>query len=183
MKYSISTTVTQSLTLSNRYSLLAESRTCDRKVASSCPGRSAGEFSSQVLISVLTLIRCPFHPCLPQWHVKDPGHSAKSAGSRLHLNTHTTLTQRSGSGVTLPSRQNVGIYQGNEITGNSFGHIRPVLSARWATVDWFWPQKWNWCARADLYSPPHPQKKKKGGKKCRQEVNRQTFPQSSCKRG
>ena len=25
---------------------------------------------------------------LPQEHVKDPGHSAKSAGSRLQLNTH-----------------------------------------------------------------------------------------------
>ena len=25
---------------------------------------------------------------LPQWHVKDPGHSAKSAGGRLHLNSH-----------------------------------------------------------------------------------------------
>ena len=28
-------------------------------------------------------------PVLPQQHVKDPGHSAKSAGGRLQLNTHT----------------------------------------------------------------------------------------------
>ena len=28
-------------------------------------------------------------PVLPQEHVKDPGHSAKSAGGRLQLNTHT----------------------------------------------------------------------------------------------
>ena len=28
---------------------------------------------------------------LPQWHVKDPGHSAKSAGGRIHM--HTPLTQ------------------------------------------------------------------------------------------
>ena len=27
-------------------------------------------------------------PVLPQYHVKDPGHSAKSAGGRLQLNTH-----------------------------------------------------------------------------------------------
>ena len=40
-------------------------------------------------------------PVLPQWHVKDPGHSAKSAGGRLHLNTHTPLTQRSRSGLTM----------------------------------------------------------------------------------
>ena len=38
---------------------------------------------------------------LPQWHVKDPGHSAKSAGGRLNLNTHTPLTQRSRSGLTM----------------------------------------------------------------------------------
>ena len=49
---------------------------------------------------------------LPQRHVKDPGHSAKSAGDRLHLNTHTPLTHRSRSGLTMPlSRQSVGIYQ------------------------------------------------------------------------
>ena len=28
-------------------------------------------------------------PVLPQQHVKDPGHSAKSAGGRLQLNAHT----------------------------------------------------------------------------------------------
>ena len=31
-------------------------------------------------------------PVLPQWHVKDPGYSAKSAGGRLHLTMHTPLT-------------------------------------------------------------------------------------------
>ena len=30
---------------------------------------------------------------LPQWHVKDPGHSGKSAGGRLHLIMYTPLTQ------------------------------------------------------------------------------------------
>ena len=37
---------------------------------------------------MLTLIRCPFHPVLPQWHVKDTDNSAKSAGGRVQLNTH-----------------------------------------------------------------------------------------------
>ena len=31
----------------------------------------------------------PHVTTLRQWHVKDPGHSAKRAGGRLHLNTHT----------------------------------------------------------------------------------------------
>ena len=39
---------------------------------------------------------------LPQWHVKEPGHFAKSAGDRLHLNTHTPLTQRSRTGLIMP---------------------------------------------------------------------------------
>ena len=51
-------------------------------------------------------------PMLPQWHIKDPSHSAKSAGDRLHLNMHTPLTQPSRSGLTMPlSRHSVGTYQ------------------------------------------------------------------------
>ena len=49
---------------------------------------------------------------LPQWHGKDPGHSAKSAGGRLHVNTHTPLTQRSLRELTMPlSRHSVETYQ------------------------------------------------------------------------
>ena len=51
-------------------------------------------------------------PVLPQWYLKDPGHSAKSAGGgRLPLNTYTPLTQRSRSRLTMPlSRHSVGTY-------------------------------------------------------------------------
>ena len=61
----------------------------------------------RLLFPVLILIWCPFHPALPQWHVKDPGHSAKRAGGRLHLNTPTSSTHRSRSGLTLLSRHSV----------------------------------------------------------------------------
>ena len=74
---------------------------------------------------MLTLIRCPFHLALPQWHAKDPGHSAKNAGGRLHLKMHTSLTQRSRSGL---SKHRVGAYQGNELTRNSSGNTRPQSS-------------------------------------------------------
>ena len=51
-------------------------------------------------------------PVLPQWHVKDPGHSAKSAGGKLHLNTHTPLTQRSRNVLTVSlCRHGEGTYQ------------------------------------------------------------------------
>ena len=49
-------------------------------------------FLLQGQLCVLTLIRCVRStPVLPQWHVKAPGHSAKSADGRLHLNTLYTL--------------------------------------------------------------------------------------------
>ena len=65
---------------------------------------------------------------LPQWHVKDPGHSAKSADGRLQINTHTPLTQRSRSGLTVLSMHSVETYQGNELTRNSSGNTRPQSS-------------------------------------------------------
>ena len=51
------------------------------------PAGAVGEFSSPALafcgdsysVSVST-------PALSQWHIKDPGHSAKSAGGRLPQN-------------------------------------------------------------------------------------------------
>ena len=93
--------------------MLVERRTRDRKVASSNPGRSGGRiFISRVCFVCRLLFGVRSTPVLPQWHVKDPGHSAKSAGGRLHRKMHTPLTQRSRSGLTRPlSRHSVGIYQ------------------------------------------------------------------------
>ena len=68
-------------------------------------------FSSQEW-TLCALIRCLFHlPMLPQWHIKDPSHSAKSAGGRLLLNMDTSLTQWSQSGLTMLSWHSVGTYQ------------------------------------------------------------------------
>ena len=90
-----------------------ERRSRDRKVASSNPGRRSGRiFFSRVNFVCWLLFGVCSTPELPQWHVKDPGHSAKSSGGRVHLNTHTPLTQRSRNGLTMPlSRQSVEIYQ------------------------------------------------------------------------
>ena len=70
-----------------------ERRTSDRKVASSNPDGSGGRiFFSRANFVCSLLFGVRSTPVLPQWHVKDPGHSAKSAGGRLHLNTRTRLT-------------------------------------------------------------------------------------------
>ena len=88
-------------------------RTRDRKVSSSNPGRSGGSiFFSRVNFVCLLLFGVRSTPVLPRWHVKDPGHSAESACDRLHLNMHTSLTQRSRSGLTMPlCRHSAGTYQ------------------------------------------------------------------------
>ena len=90
---------------------LLERGTCDWKVASSNPGWSGGRiFLSRVNFMCWLLFGVWSTLVLPQWHIKDPGYSAKSAGGRLHLNT--TLTQQSQSRLTmLLSRYSVGTDQ------------------------------------------------------------------------
>ena len=54
------------------------------------PEGAAGEFSSQgSTFCADSYFGIRSTPVLPQKHVKDLGHSAKSAGGRLQLNTHT----------------------------------------------------------------------------------------------
>ena len=84
-----------------------------RMVASSNPGRNEGRiFFSRVNFVCWLLFGVRSTVLLPQWQVKDPDHSAKSASGRLLLNTHTPLTQRSRSGLTMPlSRHSVRTFQ------------------------------------------------------------------------
>ena len=90
-----------------------ECQTHYQKVASPKPSRSSGRiFFSRDSFVCWLFFGVGSTPVLPQWHMKDPGHSTKSAGGRLHLNAHRPLTQRSWSGLTMPlSRHSVGIYE------------------------------------------------------------------------
>ena len=83
-----------------------------------------GEFSSPELTLCADSHSVSVPP--PQCHVKDPGHSAKSAGGRLHLNTPTPLTQRSRSGPL--SGHSVGNLSGNGLIRNSSGNTKPQSS-------------------------------------------------------
>ena len=84
------------------------------------PGRSSRIFFSSPELTCCAnsnyIIWCSSHPRVSQRHEKDPGHSAKRAGGRLHLNMHTPVTQWSWSGLTMKSWHSVGNYQGNELT-------------------------------------------------------------------
>ena len=54
------------------------------------PAGAAGEFSSPGSpFCADSYFGIRSTPVLPQSHVKDPGHSAKSAGGRLQLSSHT----------------------------------------------------------------------------------------------
>ena len=125
------------------------------------PAGVAGEFSSPELILCADSYSASIPPPLfPQWHVKDSGHSATSAGGRLHINTHTPMTQPSRSGLTmLLSRHSVGTYQETSQHTTCQGHSATVISARWATVvDWSLQQQ----------------------KKVHVEMNGWTFPKRPC---
>ena len=115
----------------------------DWKVASSNPSSSGRRiFFSRVDFVCWLLSGVRFTSMLPQWHIKDPGHSAKSAGGWLHLNTHTPLIQRSWSGLTMPlCRHSVGTYpeRSSHATGQgtlshsrlcSLSHCRLTLAWR-----------------------------------------------------
>ena len=81
-------------------------------VSSNLDGSGGRIFFSRVYFVCWLLFGVHSTPMSLQWHEKDPGHSAKSAGGWLHLNMHTPLTQWSGSGLTmLLCRHSVGTYQ------------------------------------------------------------------------
>ena len=100
------------------------------------PAGAAGEFSSPELtlcadsysVSVLP-------PCLLSLSdVTDPSHSAKSAGGRLHLNTHTPLIKQVGmSWPCCPGIVWENITEENEQFLRD--HSATVISAHWAIVE------------------------------------------------
>ena len=120
---------------------------------------------------MLTLTRCPFHPVLLQWHVKDPSHSAKSAGGTLHLNMQTPLTQWSQSWLTVLSGHSAGIYQGNKLTHNSSENTWLQLS-HLAEPLWTDSGLKSWIGVCELISTKKKKKNRRWG------MNRWTFPKS-----
>ena len=107
------TRIVHAVRVTARMACWLECRTRDWKVVSLNPGWSRGRIVfSRVNFVCWLLFGVHSNPALPQWHMKDPGHSAKSADGRLQLSTYTSLTQRSRSGLTMPqSRHSVGTYQ------------------------------------------------------------------------
>ena len=142
-------------------SLLVERRTRNGKVASSNLSRS-GEwiFFSRVNFVCWLLFFVHSTPVSPQWHVKYPGHSAKSAGSRLHWNKHTPLPNEVGVGwlcrcpgilrELIRKRAHRQLLRKHSVT---------VVSARWDIVDRSWGK--SGISARELISTKKETKKKK----------------------
>ena len=80
-------------TLKVKIACWSEGWTHDKKIVSPNSGRSGERiFFSRVNFACWLLFSVRSTLVLPQWYVKDPGHSAKSAGGSLHRNTHMPLT-------------------------------------------------------------------------------------------
>ena len=79
---------------------------------------------------------------------------ACSRSGRSQLNTHTPLTQRSQSGLTLLSRHIVldAVRETSTHTHNSPGNVRsqssPLAEPLWTDPG---QKEWNWCAPAYLH--------------------------------
>ena len=113
---------------------------------------------------------------LPQWHVKDPGRSTKSAEGRLRLNTHTLLTQRSRSGLTMPlCRHSVGTCHEMSSSGNT----RPQ-SSQLAEPLWTDPGRKSGISAHDLISTLKRTKAQAGWG---WGMNGRTFSKNPCTRG
>ena len=72
------------------------------------PAEAAEEFTSQELTFCADSYSVSVPTCVTAMARKKPGHSSKSAGGRLRLNTHTPLAQRSQCGLTMLSMHSVG---------------------------------------------------------------------------
>ena len=113
---------------------------------------------------------------LLQWHVKDPSHSAKSAGGSLHLNMHTSMTQWSQYELPIPlSRHSVGTYLETSSHATCQGTLGQ--SSRLAEPLWTDPGIKSGISVHELISTL------KKRKKCRQGMNGQTFSQNHCRWG
>ena len=102
------------------------SQTRDRKVASSNLGRGGGRIFSRVSFVCWLLLGVRSTPVLPQWHVEDPGHSAKSAEWQVTPKHAYTVDPTKSEWTDYAAVQAYwGNLWGNELTRNLSGNIRP----------------------------------------------------------
>ena len=134
---------------------------------------TAGEFSSPEFTFCADFIRCPFHPRVITVTRKRPRSFCQKRRWQVTPKHAYPLTQRSRSGLSMPSRPSVGTFQGNESTGNSSVNTR-LQSSQLDDPLWSDPGlRSGLSAQADLYM----KKKKKQNR--RRGSNHLNFPRKS----
>ena len=129
---------------------LSECRTRDRKVTSLNPGRNGGRiFFPRVNFVCRLLLGVHFTSVLPQWHVKDPGHSAKSAGTPKHA--YTLDPSKSEWNDSAAVQAECGNLSGNKLTRNSSGNT-PLQSSQLAQPLWTNPGRKSGISLCELIS-------------------------------
>ena len=98
----------------------------------------------------------------PQWHVKDPGHSAKSAAGRLQ-HAFTCGQMKSERADYADVQAQCGNLSGNIHTQLVMEHSASVVSARSATLNWSWHEEWREISMNELISTSKKKKKNAGG--------------------
>ena len=119
----------------------------------------------QSSLSVLTLIRCSFHPRVTAVARKElQSFCQKCRWQVIYLNTHTPLTQRSWSGLSMPlCRYSVGTYpETSSHVRNLLGNIRPQ-SCQLAEPLWTDPGIKRGISVRELISTSKKKKKSAGG--------------------
>ena len=117
------------------------------------------------------LLGVHFTSVLPQWHVKDPGHSAKSAGTPKHA--YTLDPSKSEWNDSAAVQAECGNLSGNKLTCNSSGNTRSQ-SCQLAEPLWTDLGLKSGVSLLELISTYKKRKEHKRGMNC------QTFSQNPC---
>ena len=106
------------------------------------------DFLLQSQLCLLTLIWCPYQPRVTAVARKRPRSFCQKCKWQIHLNTHTLLSQRSRSGLTMPlSRHSVGIYpetNSHATCQGTLGLSRLGVGSEFCVEgDTSWAKEWN----------------------------------------
>ena len=154
------------ITTSVRIAQLVQRWTRDSKVENLIPGKSSSKTVFSRVSFLCWLLFSIHSTCeLLQRHVKDPSHSAKSAGDRSRLDMHTSWAQWSWSGLTMLSMHSVRTHQGNKLTHNSSGNTHPQ-SCQFIEPLWTDPVLKNGIGTSELIYPFKKKKKSADWKWC-----------------
>ena len=110
-------------------------------------------FLLQSHFSVLTFIRCPFHPSVAAVPRKRPRSFCQKCRWQVTPKHAYTLGPTQSAWAYYAARCTGIVWKPTRKTSSNAvrEHSATIVAARWATVDWWWLKEWNWCEQTDLH--------------------------------